>query len=48
MPIVVQHEYDHLDGIMYPMRMNDLRQLGFIEEMARAQEIEQRAQERRE
>ncbi len=45
---VVQHEYDHLDGIMYPMRMNDLRQLGFIEEMARAQEIEQRAQERRE
>ena len=35
---VVQHEYDHLDGIMYPMRMTDLRQLGFIEEMARAQE----------
>ena len=26
---VVQHEVDHLDGILYPMRMTDLRQLGF-------------------
>ena len=34
---VVQHEYDHLDGILYPMRMNDFTQFGFNEELARAQ-----------
>jgi len=32
---VVQHEYDHLDGILYPMRVTDFRQFGFIEEMAK-------------
>jgi peptide deformylase len=32
---VVQHEYDHLDGILYPMRMNDFRLFGFNEEIAR-------------
>ena len=32
---VVQHEYDHLDGILYPMRVTDFRSFGFIEEMAR-------------
>lgn len=26
---VVQHECDHLDGILYPMRVRDLRQFGF-------------------
>jgi peptide deformylase len=26
---VVQHEVDHLDGVLYPMRMRDLRQFGF-------------------
>jgi len=26
---VVQHECDHLDGILYPMRIRDLRQFGF-------------------
>ncbi|HEY8555697.1 MAG TPA: peptide deformylase [Burkholderiales bacterium] len=26
---VVQHECDHLDGILYPMRMRDLRMFGF-------------------
>lgn len=26
---VVQHEVDHLDGILYPMRLRDLRDLGF-------------------
>ncbi len=26
---VVQHECDHIDGILYPMRLNDLRLLGF-------------------
>jgi peptide deformylase len=35
---VVQHEYDHLDGVLYTMRMTDMRQLGFVEEMARFQE----------
>ena len=26
---VVQHEVDHLDGVLYPMRIRDLRNLGF-------------------
>ncbi len=26
---VVQHEVDHLDGVLYPMRMRDLRDLGY-------------------
>jgi peptide deformylase len=30
---VVQHEVDHLDGILYPMRMTDLSQFGFNEEL---------------
>jgi peptide deformylase len=28
---VVQHECDHLDGILYPFRMRDLRQLGYTD-----------------
>lgn len=28
---VVQHECDHLDGILYPMRIRDLRLFGFEE-----------------
>ncbi len=32
---VVQHEYDHLDGILYPMRMRDFSLFGFNEEMMR-------------
>ncbi len=28
---VVQHECDHLDGILYPMRLKDVRLLGFEE-----------------
>jgi peptide deformylase len=32
---VVQHECDHLDGILYPQRMTDLRLLMFVEEGAR-------------
>jgi peptide deformylase len=32
---VVQHECDHLDGILYPLRMTDLRLLVFTEEGAR-------------
>ncbi|MGE5093939.1 MAG: peptide deformylase [Betaproteobacteria bacterium] len=30
---VVQHECDHLDGILYPQRMTDLSKFGFIEEL---------------
>lgn len=30
---VVQHECDHLDGILYPQRMTNLASLGFIEEL---------------
>ena len=29
---VVQHECDHLDGVLYPMRMSDLSTLMFMEE----------------
>jgi len=32
---IVQHETDHLNGIMYPMRMTDFRYFGFNEETAR-------------
>ena len=28
---VVQHECDHLDGILYPMRIHDLRKFGYID-----------------
>lgn len=28
---VVQHETDHLDGILYPMRIRDLAQFGFTD-----------------
>ena len=36
---VVQHECDHLDGILYPQRMKDLSRFGFIEEMFPGEEI---------
>ncbi|HEY2540353.1 MAG TPA: peptide deformylase [Stellaceae bacterium] len=32
---VVQHECDHLDGVLYPQRMIDLRHLFFVEELQR-------------
>jgi peptide deformylase len=28
---VVQHEVDHLYGILYPMRMKDMRRFGFTD-----------------
>jgi peptide deformylase len=34
---VMQHETDHLDGILYLSRMPDLTKLGFSEELAKAQ-----------
>jgi peptide deformylase len=30
---VVQHEVDHLDGILYPMRIRDMTKFGFQEEL---------------
>ena len=30
---VVQHECDHLDGILYPQRMRDMASLGFVDEL---------------
>ena len=30
---VVQHEYDHLRGILYPMRIRDMRLFGFTAEL---------------
>jgi peptide deformylase len=33
---VVQHECDHLDGILYPQKLDDPRQFGFIEELTAA------------
>lgn len=30
---VAQHEVDHLDGVLYPQRIRDLRQFGFEEEL---------------
>ncbi|MEO5375272.1 MAG: peptide deformylase [Alphaproteobacteria bacterium] len=32
---VVQHECDHLDGVLYPTRMADLSTFGFTEEIRR-------------
>lgn len=32
---VVQHECDHLDGYLYPQRMEDLSLFGFVEEALR-------------
>ena len=36
---VVQHECDHLDGILYPQRMTDMSRFGFIEELFPGEEI---------
>ncbi|NVK17814.1 MAG: peptide deformylase [Methylocystaceae bacterium] len=33
---VVQHECDHLDGILYPQRMDDLSSFGYVEELQKA------------
>ncbi|HEY3433336.1 MAG TPA: peptide deformylase [Rhodocyclaceae bacterium] len=30
---VVQHECDHLDGVLYPMRVRDFSRFGFTEEL---------------
>jgi peptide deformylase len=37
---VVQHECDHLAGILYPMRIRDLRSFGFNEELFPGQNLQ--------
>jgi len=37
---VVQHECDHLVGILYPMRIRDLRNFGFNEELFPGQNLQ--------
>ena len=45
---VVQHECDHLDGILYPMRMEDLTTLGYADEMGREElPLSERMRERK-
>ena len=34
---VVQHECDHLDGILFPLRIKDMRYFGFEEELVKNQ-----------
>jgi peptide deformylase len=36
---VVQHECDHLAGILYPMRIRDLRNFGFTEELFPGEDV---------
>ena len=36
---VVQHECDHLDGILYPMRIRDMRMFGFTEQLFPGEDI---------
>ena len=42
---VLQHEYDHLEGTLYTMRMPDLTLLGFEQELARAAAERRKAEE---
>lgn len=30
---IVQHEVDHIDGVLYPMRITNLKRFGFLEEV---------------
>lgn len=36
---VVQHECDHLDGILYPMRIRDMSKFGFVDVLFPEQEL---------
>jgi peptide deformylase len=36
---VVQHEVDHLMGVLYPMRVRDMRNFGFTEELFPGEDI---------
>jgi len=37
---VVQHETDHLDGILYPMRIRDMTQFGFTDQLFPGEELQ--------
>jgi len=37
---VVQHECDHLDGILYPQRMTDMSKFGFNEELFPGEDLQ--------
>ncbi len=37
---VVQHECDHLNGVLYPMRITDLRNFGFTDVIFAGQDIQ--------
>lgn len=37
---VVQHECDHLDGILYPMRIRDLTKFGYNQELFPGRELQ--------
>jgi len=37
---VVQHECDHLNGVLYPMRITDLRNFGFTDVIFSGQDIQ--------
>ena len=38
---VVQHECDHLDGVLYPQRIGDMRQFGYLDTLSDIGVIEQ-------
>ncbi len=38
---VVQHECDHLDGVLYPMRIKDLSQFGYTEVLFPEMEVQE-------
>lgn len=37
--VVFQHEFDHLDGVLYPMRMTDIATLQYISEMQKLADL---------
>ena len=43
--VVIQHECDHLDGVLYPMRMVDMSTLGFVDEIERVMQEQAASQE---
>jgi len=43
---VVQHECDHLDGILYPQRIKDMRMFGLESEIFKERESDVREQEK--
>lgn len=38
---VVQHECDHLDGVLYPMRIKDLKDFGYVDVIFPEQSVQQ-------